>query len=90
MAMLPEGANATVRELILAGRLSRRQIAEQVGVSLNTVVLAARDLRGLTDDDCIAPAPLAEVRRCPDCGSKLPLWPCVACTVETVDCATCP
>ena len=77
-----------VRNLLTAGTLSQRMIAQRLGVSRGTVNAIARGRRPdrvsrpkNPADDFIPPACLP--RRCPGCGGLVRM-PCLACHVRAI------
>lgn len=65
-----------IEEMLSSGLLSQRQIAKACGVSQNTV---GRCVQGMRDRQ--EPTKCYKPTRCPTCGSKLVVSPCVACSV---------
>ena len=56
---------------------SRREIARIVRRSVSTIVRVAYS--GQSND---GPRRLRSAKRCPDCGTRINVWPCVACAGE--------
>ena len=83
--MIPSWRVAEVRRMLAGGRLSQRKIAEQTGISRETVRAIALGRRpdrenrpSPRDDHEPFPGP---VRRCPGCGGMVQL-PCLLCRVR--------
>ena len=80
--MLARSVVEAIDRLLMEGKLSNRQIAEEVGVSRTTVNAIARGGRGLfgrgrdpESDECDTIEPSV---RCPKCGFQVHL-PCLVC-----------
>ncbi len=83
--MLAPYVIAEIRRLLAEDRISQRQIAQQMGVSRNTVFAIAADRRPERDGRCLDETldelPSGPPQRCADCGG-LVLQPCRLCRVR--------
>ncbi|MCO6046688.1 helix-turn-helix domain-containing protein [Aeoliella sp. ICT_H6.2] len=76
--MLSQSEVQQIVELLERNELTRRQIAQRVGVSHSSVYAIASGRRGLFSRDSDEHAPSQRATRCPTCGVRVYL-PCVAC-----------
>ena len=87
--MIATGTAEEIRELLAAGELSQRRIAQRTGVSRGTVQAIARQRHGQTQVRSRREAgegfvfPAGPARRCPVCGAKVQM-PCLACHVRAI------
>jgi hypothetical protein len=84
--MIAHAVAREIHDLLAAGTLSQRKIAQRLGVSrgtVNAIALGRRPVRLITydrDDDDF-PSPAGPPRRCPTCGGMV-LMPCLLCQLR--------
>lgn len=85
--MIGDAIVSEIRDLLTAGELSQRRIAQRLGVSRGTVNAIACGRRPdyaarRSDPDDFAP-PRGLTRRCPGCGGMVQM-PCLLCHVRAI------